>query len=173
MTPVWIFPAYPLLIIGPIAGVVPTNLASSQNLKVIVGGFTFQGIGFMVSLLIYSAFIYRLMTQKLPQESLRPGMFVSVGPAGFTVASIISMSEKLETVVPADFMGDGKMMAFVLSVVANWLCLWLWGLVIPYISGIRLHLTTNWSSLAWRCGSSSSQFLRTAPARVTAVFVST
>ena len=125
--------------VGPIAGVLPTNLASPQNLKVIVGGFTFQGIGFMVSLLIYSAFIYRLMTQKLPQESLRPGMFVSVGPAGFTVASIISMSEKMETVVPADFMRDGKMMAFVLSVVANWLCLWLWGLVMPHIPSIHLH----------------------------------
>ena len=93
----------------------------------------------MVSLLIYSAFIYRLMTQKLPQESLRPGMFVSVGPAGFTVASIISMSEKLETVVPADFMEDGKKMAFVLSVVANWLCLWLWGLVMPHIPSIYVH----------------------------------
>ena len=127
----------------------------------------------MVSLLIYSAFIYRLMTQKLPQEALRPGMFVSVGPAGFTVASILSMSERLETVVPSDYMGDGKMMAFVLRVVANWLCLWLWGLVSPHRHGIRLYITANCPSIAWQCGSSSSRPLRTALARVTAVFVST
>lgn len=164
MTPVWIFPAYPLLMVGPIAGVLPSSLTSLQSLKVIVGGFTCQGIGFMVSLLIYSAFIYRLMTQKLPQEALRPGMFVSVGPAGFTVASIVSMSEKLETAVPTDFMGDGKMMVFILRVVANWICLWLWGLVGSCVTRIRLYITADWRSLAWPCGSSSSQFLRTAPA---------
>ena len=79
MTPVWIFPAYPLLIIGPHAGVLSATLPQKKAFDIIVGGFTLQGIGFLVSLMIYSAFIYRLMTQKLPQESSRPGMFVSVG----------------------------------------------------------------------------------------------
>ena len=82
MTPVWIFPAYPLLIIGPHAGVLSIALSQKKAFSIIVGGFTLQGIGFMVSLMIYSAFIYRLMTQKLPQEATRPGMFVSVGPCG-------------------------------------------------------------------------------------------
>ncbi len=45
--------------------------------------------GFMVSMMIYLAFIYRLMTQKLPQESTRPGMVVSVGPSGFTVTGVL------------------------------------------------------------------------------------
>ena len=79
MTPIWIFPAYPLLIIGPHAGVLSNTLPQKKAFDIIVGGFTIQGIGFMVSLTIYSALIYRLMTQKLPRESARPGMFVSVG----------------------------------------------------------------------------------------------
>ena len=79
MTPIWIFPAYPLLIIGPHAGVLCNTLAPDKAFDIIVGGFTLQGIGFLVSLMIYSAFIYRLMVHKLPQESARPGMFVSVG----------------------------------------------------------------------------------------------
>src|SRR5579871_1963780 len=87
MTPVWIFPAYPLLIVGPHAGNLAKKLAEmgrpTAALDVIMGGFTVQGIGFMVSAMIYAAFLYRLMTQKLPVEPLRPGMFISVGPSGF------------------------------------------------------------------------------------------
>ncbi|CAD0049814.1 unnamed protein product [Aureobasidium pullulans] len=80
MTPVWIFPAYPLLIIGPHAGKLSSRVAPETALPIIVGGFCLQGIGFMMSLMVYAAFLYRLMTQKLPKESLRPaGWFFVFG----------------------------------------------------------------------------------------------
>ena len=82
----------------------------------------------MVSLMIYSAFIYRLMTQKLPQESTRPGMFVSVGPSGFTVAAVIGMAEGAQRALPPDFMGNTAMSATILKVVSAWMSLWIWGL---------------------------------------------
>jgi tellurite resistance protein TehA-like permease len=100
MTPVWIFPAYPLLVIGPHASVLAPKLPPGEAIQIIVGGVIFQGIGFMVSLMIYAAFIYRLMTQKLPQESLRPGMFISVGPSGFTIAGIVGMASIYQTSFP-------------------------------------------------------------------------
>lgn len=128
MTPIWIFPAYPLLIIGPHAAVLSKTLDEKRAFDIIIGGFTLQGIGFMVTLMIYSAFIYRLMTQKLPQESTRPGMFVSVGPSGFTVAAVIGMAEGAQRALPPDFMGDTKMSAMILKVVASWMSLWIWGL---------------------------------------------
>ncbi|ORY17762.1 voltage-dependent anion channel-domain-containing protein [Clohesyomyces aquaticus] len=131
MTPVWIFPAYPLLIIGPHAG----NLAPKVSdpilaLNIVISGYVIQGIGFLVSLMIYSAFLYRLMTQKLPKESLRPGMFISVGPSGFTVAGVISMGQILPKIVPPDFMGPGmgEFAGKVSMICANWMGLWLWGL---------------------------------------------
>lgn len=127
MTPIWIFPAYPLLIIGPHAGILSGQLRPTRGLDVIIGGFAIQGIGYMVSFMVYAAFIYRLMTQKLPRESVRPGMFVSVGPSGFTVAGTISMAANLERCLPADFMGNGAMTATILRIVANWMCLWIWG----------------------------------------------
>ncbi|KAK5135248.1 hypothetical protein LTR08_005498 [Meristemomyces frigidus] len=130
MTPVWIFPAYPLLFVGPYAGVLSVRTDGIMALQIIIGGFVFQGIGFMVSLMIYAAFIYRLMTQKLPQESLRPGMFISVGPSGFTIAGVVSMGQQLPRVVPSDFMGKGmgELAGKVSMIAANWLGLWLWGL---------------------------------------------
>jgi tellurite resistance protein TehA-like permease len=127
MTPVWIFPAYPLLLVGPLAAVLARNLSQQRSLEVVISGLTLQGTGFMVALMIYSAFIYRLMTQKLPQESLRPGMFVSVGPSAFTVSALINMAGSLDRALPDDFMGNGQLAGFVLKIMANWAGIWLWG----------------------------------------------
>ncbi|KAK3073504.1 hypothetical protein LTR53_004888, partial [Teratosphaeriaceae sp. CCFEE 6253] len=143
MTPVWIFPAYPLLVIGPHASVLSAKLPGPEALDVILGGFVFQGIGFMLSLMIYAAFIYRLMTQKLPQESLRPGMFISVGPSGFTVSGIIGMGHNLPRVVPAEFMGDGVLAAKVSLIMANWMGLWLWGLALWFFF---VSVGAHWST---------------------------
>ena len=126
MTPIWIFPAYPLLIIGPYASILNQTLEPKRAFYVIVGGFTIQGIGFMVSLMIYSAYIYRLMTQKLPQESTRPGMFVSVGPSGFTAASVIGMAEGLQRALPD--MENREIAVMILKVIPAWISLWIWGL---------------------------------------------
>lgn len=157
MTPIWIFPAYPLLIIGPHAGVLSKTVAPTRALNIIVGGFTLQGIGFLVSMMIYSAFIYRLMTQKLPQESTRPAMFISVGPSGFTVAGIIGMAEGAQRALPADFMGDAVVAAMVLKVVAAWMSLWIWGLALWFffvsvgahyscVGHNRMQFTMTWYS---------------------------
>lgn len=139
MTPIWIFPAYPLLIIGPHAANLSAKLYDpTQALQVIVGGFTVQGVGFLVSLTIYSAFVYRLMTQKLPADPSRPAMFVSVGPAAFTCSGTIGMAENLHrALVHSDdpstqmFMGvPADLASNILRIVANWCSLWLWGLAI-------------------------------------------
>ncbi|PYH44408.1 putative C4-dicarboxylate transporter/malic acid transport protein [Aspergillus saccharolyticus JOP 1030-1] len=130
MTPIWIFPAYPMLIIGPHAGVLSSTLEPSRALRIIIGGTTIQGVGFLVSLMVYSAFIYRLMSQKLPRENVRPGMFVSVGPSGFTVSGIVNMAAHAKRSFPSDFLGNGPLAADIVKVVADFACLWLWGLAL-------------------------------------------
>ena len=143
MTPVWIFPAYPLLIIAPHAGILSSRLQGDKAVDVIVAGFVFQGIGFLVSLMIYAAFIYRLMTQKLPQESMRPAMFISVGPSGFTIAGVISMASQLPHNVPPDFMGDGELAGRVSVIMATWMGLWLWGLALWFfLVSVFAHYST-------------------------------
>ncbi|KAF4550882.1 Voltage-dependent anion channel-like protein 1 [Elsinoe fawcettii] len=131
MTPVWIFPAYPLLVIAPHAAVLAERIPDKAHaLGVVVGGVALQGIGFMVSLMVYAAFLYRLMTNKLPQESLRPGMFISVGPSGFTVAGLVGLGKVIGSVIPVDFMGVGEIAGVVSMVLANWVGVWLWGLAV-------------------------------------------
>ena len=80
MTPIWIFPAYPLLLTAPFASNLIDSLPSSSDasrinaVAIALGAITLQGTGFLVSLTIYGAFIYRLMTQKLPRDTLKPGV---------------------------------------------------------------------------------------------------
>lgn len=146
MTPVWIFPCYPLLVIGPHAGVLSKHLIHRQAdaLDVVIGGFVFQGIGFLLSLMIYAAFIYRLMTQKLPQENLRPGMFVSVGPSGFTISGLVSMGKVIPQVASKNFLleGKGELAADMSRVMSVWAGLWLWGLALWFfIVSVGAHWT--------------------------------
>ncbi|KAJ6084417.1 hypothetical protein N7486_011217 [Penicillium sp. IBT 16267x] len=144
MTPIWIFPAYPMLIIGPHAGILAQKLEQSRSLRIIVGGTTIQGVGFLVSLMVYSAFIYRLMTQKLPKENMRPGMFVSVGPSGFTVAGLVNMASAAKRSFPADFMGNGPLAADILRVTVDFAALWLWGLAIFFFI---IASAAHWSAI--------------------------
>lgn len=80
MTPIWIFPAYPLLISAPFASNLIDSLPSTveatriNSIAIAFGAIALQGAGFLVSLNIYGAFIYRLMTQKIPRDTLKPGM---------------------------------------------------------------------------------------------------
>ncbi|KAL8687464.1 MAG: hypothetical protein Q9224_005144 [Gallowayella concinna] len=151
MTPIWIFPIYPLLIIGPHAAVLCKTLSPATSLDIIIGGFTLQGVGFLVAFMIYASFIYRLMTQKLPHPSARPGMFVSVGPSGFTVAGVLGMADAIARNVPQDFMSDGPLAALIFKVVANWTCLWIWGLAMWFFFvSVGAH---------WTCFASSSSSL--------------
>lgn len=145
MTPIWIFPAYPMLIIGPHAGTLAPKLSDPETaLQILLGGYIVQGIGFLVSLMIYAAFFYRLMTQKLPKESLRPGMFISVGPSGFTIAGIVNMGQELPNVVPSDFMGkgNGELAGRVGMIMANFMGLWLWGLALWFFF---ISVGAHWS----------------------------
>ena len=129
MTPVWIFPAYPLLVVGPLAAHLGGQgyIDQERALLILIAGFACQGVGFLVSMTIYSAFIYRLMTQKLPREANRPAMFVSVGPSGFTCAAVAGMAANAQRSLPADFMGNGPLAGTILLIVGNFAALWFWG----------------------------------------------
>ncbi|TGO57698.1 hypothetical protein BCON_0063g00410 [Botryotinia convoluta] len=134
MTPLWTFPAYPLLLTGPVAAnlisTLPNATAAARinSTAIAFGAVCFQGIGFLLSLMIYSAFLYRLMTKKLPQEITRPGMFVSVGPSGFTVTAIVSLSNSVQTtILPNGIFGNTEG-PFVLYLMGSFTGLFIWGL---------------------------------------------
>ncbi|KAH6621080.1 voltage-dependent anion channel [Chaetomium sp. MPI-SDFR-AT-0129] len=153
MTPIWVFPAYPLLLSAPFGGNLvaaahKTNQLSHINtIPITLAAITAQGTGFLISFMICAAFLYRLMTQKLPRDHQRPGVFISIGPSGFTCAGIVQLGSLAGVVFPPGFMdragsagvsagvvpsgaagvGDA---AYVLRILACMAGLWLWGLSI-------------------------------------------
>lgn len=80
MTPTWVFPAYPLLLTAPFAAVlieaaqVSGHSLSLNATAVALGASTTQGTGCLIAFMISAAFMYRLMTQKLPRDMQRPGV---------------------------------------------------------------------------------------------------
>ncbi|KXJ96678.1 voltage-dependent anion channel-domain-containing protein [Microdochium bolleyi] len=133
MTPVWIFPGYPLLMTAPLAG----NLISSATLHspppqipyvaIALTAVAVQGAGFLISLMICAAFLYRLMTQKLPTDNQRPGVFISIGPGGFTVAGLVLLGQSASYVIPASLQ-DGDHAVYIVRILSILVGLWVYGL---------------------------------------------
>lgn len=117
MTPTWVFPAYPLMLTAPFASNLISAASDTGHIDVLYApaiafsAVSTQGTGCLISLMISAAFIYRLMTQKLPRDFQRPGVvsfmdyalfffffnpavilivekFISIGPYAFTAGSI-------------------------------------------------------------------------------------
>lgn len=130
MTPLWIFPIYPLLLTGPMAAALMPSQARLRALEMAAAALALQGIGFMISLMIYSAYIYRLMTRKLPRASARPGMFVSVGPSAFTAVGLVQLGAEAGKIL-----GEGQSKALaaaapILGLGTLVAGVWLWGLAL-------------------------------------------
>ncbi|KAL2185170.1 C4-dicarboxylate transporter/malic acid transport protein [Thermothelomyces heterothallicus CBS 203.75] len=133
MTPVWVFPAYPLLLSAPFGG----NLISAagragrpdgiNTVPVALAAITAQGTGFLISFMICAAFLYRLMTQKLPRDHQRPGVFISIGPSAFSSAGLVQLGSLSHSIFPSDFMGT-EHAVHILRLLAYVAGLWLWGL---------------------------------------------
>lgn len=86
--PAWIFPIYPLLVVGPMAGNFIPSQPEGAAYPMWVGAVMLQGVAWTVALMMYSIYTQRLMSSALPAPPTRPGMYVSVGPAGESTGAL-------------------------------------------------------------------------------------
>ncbi|KAF4441903.1 putative C4-dicarboxylate transport protein mae1 [Fusarium austroafricanum] len=141
MTPTWVFPAYPLLLNAPFAANLIAAAESSgyelsaNTVAMALGATAIQGTGCLIAFMISSAFIYRLMTQKLPRDTQRPGIFMSIGPYGFTAAGIAQLGNQADLLIPPDFLNTPHF-ATVVKVISILVSLWLWGLAMWFFLGL-------------------------------------
>ncbi|KAG5951220.1 hypothetical protein E4U53_003552 [Claviceps sorghi] len=133
MTPTWVFPAYPLLLTCPFAAHlidsadVAGHPLSINKTAIALCATATQGTGCLIAFMISAAFIYRLMTQKLPRDMQRPGVFISIGPFAFTAAGIAQLGSQAKGIIPDNFL-DTPVTWDVVKVVSVLVGLWLWGL---------------------------------------------
>lgn len=170
--PAWIFPIYPLLVIGPLAGDIIPSQPESDAYPMWVGALMLQGLAWTVALMMYTLYTRRLMSSALPSPSLRPGMFVSVGPAGkwnrletfnrrnaqtvlgYTSAALISLATQAPKVTPAiafttTSYADGQVVKIIGILAGTFVLLfsfWFFCIsTVAVIAGVkRMEFTLNW-----------------------------
>ncbi|RLL98829.1 hypothetical protein CFD26_106254 [Aspergillus turcosus] len=98
-----LFPSFPAMLSGTIASVLASHQPRNHALPILIGGTTFQGFGFIMSLFIYSEYFYRLNKHGLPKPSDRPEMFIAVGPWSFTALALIGMAQAAVKQFPARY----------------------------------------------------------------------
>jgi tellurite resistance protein TehA-like permease len=59
--PAWVFPVYPLLIIGPLAGVMVPSQPASAALAIFIGAICFQGLAWTVAGFMYTTYVSPLL----------------------------------------------------------------------------------------------------------------
>ncbi|KAK8071181.1 hypothetical protein PG997_011384 [Apiospora hydei] len=106
--PTWILPAYPFIIMGPLAAVIlkdngqPVRVDSAAPM--LIGGIFFAGLGWTLAFIMYTVYFTRLISGALPRPSKRPDMFVAVGPAGYTATTLASLGMLAPKVIPTTYL---------------------------------------------------------------------
>lgn len=103
--PAWILPAYPFLVVGILSSSIAKTQPPESGLQIHIAGICGQGLGWIVAFFIYTVYLTRLMNSRMPSPSVRPGMYVSVGPAAYTCAGILKLGKQAKTIVPEGFLG--------------------------------------------------------------------
>jgi C4-dicarboxylate transporter/malic acid transport protein len=124
MTPAWILPVFPAMLTGTLASSISATQPVDRRIAIIVAGVSFQGLGFLISLMMMALFMYRLMVEGLPDVNLRPGMFMAVGPPSFTSLALIGMARNLPD--GYDYFARHPSAADVLQTMALFISIFLW-----------------------------------------------
>lgn len=105
MVPAWILPIYPLLVTGPLAGVLLASQPTPNAVPIFVGGVLAQGLGWMIATFLYVIWFLRLFSADLPPPSARPGMYIAVGPTGFTAQALLTLGSRCPRILSQNFLG--------------------------------------------------------------------
>ena len=119
-----------ITLLAPVVDILTGTLDQTSAWRMIVSAVCVQGMGFILSILIYSAFIHRLMIHQLPPAVVRPGMFVAVGPSGFTAAGIIGIGDNIQRNAPSGLLGSREQFGIISAVLMTWTEIFLWGVAI-------------------------------------------
>ncbi|KAF2706818.1 hypothetical protein K504DRAFT_437749 [Pleomassaria siparia CBS 279.74] len=99
MNPSWFLPGFSAMLTGAIASIIAETQPPAQRVPIIISGCAFQGFGWLISSVFIAMYVIQLMENGLPPRALRPGMFLPVGSAAFTIVALIGQARA----IPKDF----------------------------------------------------------------------
>ncbi|KAF1943006.1 hypothetical protein EJ02DRAFT_453727 [Clathrospora elynae] len=127
MTPAWDLPIFPFMLSGTIAAIGASNQPPSQAVPMIVAGLTAQGLGMIVSVIMYVMYVHRMIEWGFPGPKGRPAMFIAVGPPAFTSLALIGMANGFPETTTY-FGTNGEATANMLRLLATMVAVFIWSL---------------------------------------------
>lgn len=154
MTPAWDLPIFPFMLCGTVAAIGASgenHQPPGQAMPMIVAGLTAQGLGMLVSLLMYACYLRRMVQFGLPSPHSRPAMFIAVGPPGFTAVALIGLAKDYPLHY-GNYFGDDEVTAQVLKVVATMAGVFLWSLALWFFCLALLACLQTWRHMPFSLG---------------------
>ncbi|KAI0425493.1 voltage-dependent anion channel [Xylaria sp. FL1042] len=154
---------YNTMLTGTIAGSIAGSQPPAERLSIIVAGVTYQGLGWILSLVLMSWFVGNTIGNGPGSPSQRPSLFLTVGSSGYTIVSLMGCAQNLPN--GYSYFARHPSGVEVLQVMADWIgvFLWLWTFwlfatallvnlptVLPRIGpGFRVNVRMNFDVKWW------------------------
>lgn len=161
MTPAWDLPIFPVMLSGTVAAVGAPTQSPHHAVPMIIAGTLAQGLGFLVSILMYASYVRRMIQYGFPSPVSRPTMFIAVGPPSFTALALIGLADAWPATARYSLFGGGgdpEMTTAMLRAVAFVTALFIWslgfwffciGLVSTLMVARQLEFKLNWNAFVF------------------------
>jgi C4-dicarboxylate transporter/malic acid transport protein len=124
MSPPMFLMIYNAMLTGTVASAIAADQPLSQRMAIIVAGITFQGLGWILCLLILPLFVGNMLINGLGPANQRPGLFISVGSSGYTIVALIGCAKAIPD--GYGYFAKHPTASETLNVVALWIGIFLW-----------------------------------------------
>lgn len=158
MAIVRVLPYFPTMLGGTVASVLAQHQPPKHAITMTIAGITMQGLGFLVSLFVYSEYVYNLSRDGLPDPAIRPEMFIAVGPLSFTAIAFIGAASVAQQLFPAHYIEAAKTVntADVAMVLAAFSSIFMWLLAffffsLAIMSLLAIYRSLHFSLVWWSC----------------------
>jgi C4-dicarboxylate transporter/malic acid transport protein len=115
---------YNAMLTGTVASVIAADQPPSHRMTILVAGIAFEGLGWILCLLFLPHFVGNMLVNGLGPVNLRPGLFISVGSAGYTIIALIGCAKAIPD--GYGYFAKHPTAAETLNVMALWIGVFLW-----------------------------------------------
>jgi tellurite resistance protein TehA-like permease len=121
-------PMFLLILNAMLTGTIAATIAGAQpneeRVAIMVAGVAYQGLGWLVCMLLLTMMLGNLLENGWPAGAARPGLFIMVGTSGFTIVALIGIAEASPT--GYGYFGTHPLAGEILTIVATWIGIFLW-----------------------------------------------
>ncbi|KAI1337169.1 voltage-dependent anion channel [Xylariaceae sp. FL0016] len=115
---------YNAMLTGTVAATVAGTQPPGHRLAIVAAGVAYQGLGWVLSLLLLSWYLAGMLERGPGTRNQRPALFLTVGSSGYTIVCLIGCARDLPS--GYGYFERHPMGVEILQVVADWVGVFLW-----------------------------------------------